>query len=1276
MKKILSAAIALTTAAIYMLSAVPAVALTTSMETPAVITDPEYMFPAFYNDNVLLNKKQGRLPAMGWNSWNPFGSANTEALTKAQADAIVDLGLAELGYEYVVLDDGCYKSSRDENGYITNDTTKFPSGFKALGDYIHSKGLKFGMYNDIGTRLCAGGWVGTVGNEDRDARQYKEWGVDFLKVDNCYYLWDNATYSASTNAQYVYAPRIRAITVNGNGFSVNLSAVTDGTLMGSGAVKDSNGNFVNYIGTKDGTNVGVSPVGDLWSELAFTVNAPADGEYSLVVNYASGAEIGTGRWLQAAVGEILDETRCYDDFLPDTGSITTFKDSPVIKIELKEGDNLVRLMNHRRQENTLYSYAALLDGLNKYDPDHDTVLSICEWGKTQPHNWGFKVGDSWRILNDITFSVGVNGSAAWESSNTASIASQYNKAVVMDEFAGLNRGWNDAEMLVIGMKGITTTMSKSHMSMWCMINSPLMLGMDLRNVQKGDEIYNIIANEDVIALNQDVLGIQAKRIYCSILSSDPDTTYTENNNRVDILAKPLANGDVALIFVNMSQSANANSYSVNVDDIVSYIGRKMVISEEFENAEGYVVKDLWTKETSLNTDGIFSVNGLVGCDSLTIRISPLSGSEDTKAFLKNEIDAAEELLTSKDVHISAVNSLFTAAVTDANAVYENTSASTEEILNAYTALAQAETAFNEAYEAYDLLGRAISASDEMISKSENYLQNEAWDDFIRVIEASREVYENPVSSEDIYSAIDSLNAAKAAVDWNPAAGYEPLAWYVFNDRSSQTVKDVSDNGNDATLVNSGAKILEDNVLSLNANNENDSYLQLPSGILSGANEFTFASWVKIGENRSWARLFDFGMSSTNGYMFTVPYTGTSQFRYAITSTTSSGEQQLNAPGLTVGEWIHVAVRQSSSTVTIYYNGEPVSSRTITLTPASTIKDAVNCYIGKSQYADPYLKAELKDIRIYDRALTEAQINSIANGTTGEFSVNISADSNVNFELSNMTEETKSVWVIAAKYTEDGSLGQVFTRREIIDPISDITVSSEFDFGDEETEVKAFVWDENISPFIAAKTVILNESPRWSILRKNSANYTINSDTSVTITSERGDLWGNADGAGTVKNLYLIDVPDESRDSFTAEVTVKYKPSANYQRAALIAYAGDGNQVSVMRRFHSSYNGNVFMTTMNTAGKAGSENVYTADNGGTECRLKIVKSGSEFRGYYSLDNGATWSALVTRTQSTLASSNNLRIGFYASNGEYDAASQDVTFENFTLDGRVINFKISE
>lgn len=593
--------------------------MNTSRQHPVPLTDNDYTYDSFANGKPLLGKKKGHLPAMGWNSWNAFGSGNTAELTKTMADKIVELGLNKLGYQYIVLDDGCYKSERID-GHLSNETKKFPEGFKALSDYIHAKGLKFGMYNDIGTNLCAGAAVGTCGYEDTDAQSYVDWGVDFLKVDNCYYLWDNATFSDAANAKYVYTPNIKFLRIVGNGFEKTLSAVSDGILIGSGAkVQD---DYVTNIGTHDGTNVGTTPVGAMSGELILDVDIPSAGDYTLYITYATGEEIGCGSWLQFAVNDNL----IYDDFLPPTKSTTSFAESEGITTVFTAGSNRLRIMNHRRQENTLNSYAALLDGLYKADSAHDIIFSICEWGKTQPQNWGYKVGDSWRILNDITFQVGADGDPGkgrWYDEGTPSVTSQYNKCVVMDGFAGLDKGWNDPDMMMIGMDGLNETMCKTHMAMWCMMNSPLMLGLDLRRVEKDDSLYNIIANQKLISLNQDTLGIQAKRIFTTAESTSPDTDYIMDNNRCDILAKPLSDGSVALCFINLSDKTWSDSIGVNVTDIVNMIDCKMINAEAFANAGSYTVTDLWTGETSVNTDGNFKVTDLEAYGNMTIRINPL-----------------------------------------------------------------------------------------------------------------------------------------------------------------------------------------------------------------------------------------------------------------------------------------------------------------------------------------------------------------------------------------------------------------------------------------------------------------------------------------------------------------------------------------------------------------------------------------------------------------------------------------------------------------------------
>lgn len=123
-------------------------------------------------------------PPMGWNSWNKYACNITEDIVRKQADAMAASGLKDAGYQYIVIDD-CWQKSRDADGNIQVDLERFPSGMKALIDYVHSKGLKFGLYSDAGSLTC-GGRPGSAGHEFQDARQYARWGVDYLKYDWCY----------------------------------------------------------------------------------------------------------------------------------------------------------------------------------------------------------------------------------------------------------------------------------------------------------------------------------------------------------------------------------------------------------------------------------------------------------------------------------------------------------------------------------------------------------------------------------------------------------------------------------------------------------------------------------------------------------------------------------------------------------------------------------------------------------------------------------------------------------------------------------------------------------------------------------------------------------------------------------------------------------------------------------------------------------------------------------------------------------------------------------
>lgn len=131
------------------------------------------------------NKFLGITPPMGWNSWNTFTWEISDKLIREAADAFVTEGLKDAGYEYVVIDDCWSEKQRDKNGKLVPDHWKFPDGIKPVADYVHSKGLKFGMYSCAGTHTC-GGHPGSFEHEFDDAETFAEWGVDYLKYDYCY----------------------------------------------------------------------------------------------------------------------------------------------------------------------------------------------------------------------------------------------------------------------------------------------------------------------------------------------------------------------------------------------------------------------------------------------------------------------------------------------------------------------------------------------------------------------------------------------------------------------------------------------------------------------------------------------------------------------------------------------------------------------------------------------------------------------------------------------------------------------------------------------------------------------------------------------------------------------------------------------------------------------------------------------------------------------------------------------------------------------------------
>ena len=153
----------------------PALTLTPTYTASPSLT-PSPTVPAW--DTLALT------PPMGWNSFNHFGCNMNETIIHEIADAMVSSGMQAVGYRYVNLDDCWMASARDADGNLQADPKKFPSGIKALADYVHAKGMKLGIYLDRGSKTCSG-YPGSYGYEIQDANQLASWQVDFLKYDNC-----------------------------------------------------------------------------------------------------------------------------------------------------------------------------------------------------------------------------------------------------------------------------------------------------------------------------------------------------------------------------------------------------------------------------------------------------------------------------------------------------------------------------------------------------------------------------------------------------------------------------------------------------------------------------------------------------------------------------------------------------------------------------------------------------------------------------------------------------------------------------------------------------------------------------------------------------------------------------------------------------------------------------------------------------------------------------------------------------------------------------------
>ncbi len=486
-------------------------------------------------------------PPMGWSSWNTFKNRINEKLILETAKAMKDNGLIDAGYKYINLDDCWQSSMRDQNGELVGDYETFPNGIPYLVKQVNAMGLKLGAYTSNGTLTCED-LPASLGREKYDAYTLAKWGVEYFKYDFCH----NIRISQ-------YAPLVYSISISQfDGHPIEYS-VHNAKLSGFARFMHDNklpsGSYVSGLDR----NLGKITYNN--------IEADEDGEYVLTVNIKK-----KGRYEKFLIAKINGQDE-YEIEFPDQKKVNVTARFQTI-IKLKAGKNTIELFNPiaAKCDSEMYQYLrmgkALKEGTERVAkennaPEKPITFSICEWGWGKPHRWGAKAGNLWRTTPDIR--------PWWFWIKTI-----YEHNVKLYKYASVGH-WNDPDMLEVGNGKLSYEQNISHFSLWCMMNSPLILGNDLRKMD--ERVKEIVTNKALIAINQDALGKQAKRV---------------KRGSVDVLAKPLADGSTAVCFFNKTGHGSSAKF-----DLAKLVNDEYV---KLAKQKQYAAVEQWSGE-SADTDG-------------------------------------------------------------------------------------------------------------------------------------------------------------------------------------------------------------------------------------------------------------------------------------------------------------------------------------------------------------------------------------------------------------------------------------------------------------------------------------------------------------------------------------------------------------------------------------------------------------------------------------------------------------------------------------------------
>jgi alpha-galactosidase len=396
-------------------------------------------------------------PPLGWNSWNCFHGNIDEAKIRGAADAMAATGLVDHGWTYINMDDR-WEGQRDAAGNIQS-SAKIPD-MKALADYIHSKGLKAGLYSSPGPLTCAGA-VASYQHEDQDAATYAGWGMDYLKYDWCSY--------ASI-----------ADILREDQYAELLSADEAGELK-SLALEDAVLGMRKY---KHDPSLLLIPASDALTQ----IEAKSAG-------WSRDQIVARMKEIDARIAALHAEAGKADPAKAASIELDIYK-APYLKMR------------------------SSLDKVNR-----DIVFSFCQYGMGKVWEWGAAAGGNlWRTTGDI--------GPTWKSVEDHGFNQNG-----LEQWAGPGH-WNDPDMLEVGNGNLTADENYTHVTLWCMLSAPLLIGCDMPKMSPF--IVSLFSNDEVLAVNQDALGRQGWR--------------AKQDGQTEVWMKPLAGGGLAVAFFNRGDS--------------------------------------------------------------------------------------------------------------------------------------------------------------------------------------------------------------------------------------------------------------------------------------------------------------------------------------------------------------------------------------------------------------------------------------------------------------------------------------------------------------------------------------------------------------------------------------------------------------------------------------------------------------------------------------------------------------------------------------------------